>query len=782
MKEPSPYFIRRNLPPAKEEEAILVNDYVAVEEESPRFWEYWRVIRGRQWLILACTFATLLAAALFTFSRTPIYTAQATLLIERKPPLVLKLQDALAESAEQIEYYQTQYEILKSRALAAQIIRDDGLENHSLFGGGQGEEEMKRGFVTALWAGANGWVKDFFSTPAGPMTNDKDPLGVKPEFISAYLSMLEIKPVRGTSLVNVRLSTPDPALSARLANDHPNAYIRYILGLRSRANSEALTFLERKLLELKERVEKSEAALNSYRRDKGIISLDNKENIIVDRLADLNKRLTEAEALRIALEAQLRPIRKGTHDPFSAVINSPVIQSLRRELGRLEAEYAQLSSEFKPGYPRLDKVRIQIEDTRRALMKEIDTEVKGIESAYLAAKVKEEALRAKMEEQKRATLNLKDSAVEYAILAREVDTNRQLYDSVLQRMKEMGVAAQVHNSNVTVVDKADLPLLPSYPKKSLYLLLGLLLGLGGGVGIAFFLEHLDNTFKTPEEAERYLRLPNLGVVPDFLRLNNSTYGYVSKAGSHARPQLPVAESKDSGKEIVLSHHPLSVIAEAYRAFRTSILLSQAGEPPQTILITSATRGEGKTVTVINTAITFTQMGVRVLIIDADLRRSRCHKLLGMENGIGLTELLTGQRGPQEVIKPTATDNLFLLSGGSAPPNPAELLGSRKMHETLTSLREHYDFILIDSSPIMPVSESLLLSTMVDGVLLVVDGAKTPKQVVREARSRLGKARSKILGVMLNRVDARNGGYAYYYRHYYSYYHDDSTEESNEPLV
>jgi capsular exopolysaccharide synthesis family protein len=279
------------------------------------------------------------------------------------------------------------------------------------------------------------------------------------------------------------------------------------------------------------------------------------------------------------------------------------------------------------------------------------------------------------------------------------------------------------------------------------------------------LESLDNTLKTPEELEHYLRLPNLGILPDFV--SSEWQRYAPQKLLALPPQLP--RSLASGKEpgLVVSHHPFSVVKEAFRTLRTAILLSRAGESPKTILFTSGIHGEGKTVTVVNSALAFAEMGVPVLVIDADLRRPDCHRLLMMENGRGLTEVLTGQTSPMEVIRPTGINHLFLLSAGSLPPNPAELVGSKKMQETVASLREQYDYILIDSPPVIQVSDALLLSTIVDGVVLVVSSQETPKYVVREARSRLSYARAKILGVTLNRVNLRRGDYAYYYGSYYA---------------
>jgi polysaccharide biosynthesis transport protein len=336
---------------------------------------------------------------------------------------------------------------------------------------------------------------------------------------------------------------------------------------------------------------------------------------------------------------------------------------------------------------------------------------------------------------------------------------------VLQRMKEIGVAAEPRTSNVSLVEKATPPRTPSQPKRKKTLLMSALMGLIGGVALALFFEYLDNTLKTPKDVERYLRLPNLGIVPDLSSLNGRRY--TPRRLPYTPPQLPNSLASGEGPILVLYRHRFSVVTEAYRAIRAAILLSRAGESPKTILFTSGLHGEGKTVSVVNTAFVFAQMGVRVLLIDADLRCPSCHSVLKMDRGLGLTEVLTGQRGAEEVIRPTKLNHLSLLSAGSLPPNPAELVGSKKMQETIASLREGYDYILIDSPPVMQVSDAVLLSTMVEGVVLVVSSQQTPKDVAKEACARLNYARAKILGVVLNRVDLRSRDYAYYYSSYTS---------------
>lgn len=824
MNEISPFLIRRTSHP---EEPGAPFTGVA---EAAGLRDYWRVIKKHRWTIAGFLFVAVISAAIFIFATTPLYTAKTTLMIERKDPQVVNIQQVLSESFgipdRDYDYHKSQFEILKSRSLAAQVIKEQGLDKNPAFTGEEiAGEESAGGFtegllahwffaplaelwafttewlngqewaswifqpLAGLWADATAWMNPQKSvdSPSHQATKSEgqdvktdevartevEPTEINPSLIGTYREMLEIEPVKTTRLVRIVFNTPDPELSASMANAHAGAYIRHGLELRTQANQEAQRFLETKLAELKARVEESEEALNNFRRGKGILSLSDKENIVVERLADLNKRLTEAEAERIGLEAQARLIKSRNYDSLPAVINNSLIQGLRGQLVRFEGEYAHLATEFKAGYPRLAQLKSQIDETRSRLKHEVESVVQGINSGYLAAAGKEKELRVQMDKQKAETLALKDAAVEYAILAREVDTNKQLYDSVLGRMKEIGVAAEIRTSNVSIIDGAEVPRQPSWPPKKLILLFAAAFGLMGGLGLAFFFEHLDNTLKSPEEAERYLRLPSLAVVPDFLSLpkaHRNGKQRISRQESILNSKLCVPSKKGA-----LSGPPLSIVTEAYRKLRTSIFLSRPGQPPKTILFTSGTNGEGKTTTVANTAIMFAQSGLRVLVIDADLHRASCHKALRVRNGRGLTDFLAGQEALEKVIKSTSIANLSVLNCGSTPPNPTELIGSKKMHETLVLLRDSYDYILIDSPPVMPVSDAIMLSTMVEGVVLVVRGQETRKHLVKAAVSQLGNGNGKLLGFVLNRVDIRSADYAEYYHDYYSHHYTRETE-------
>jgi capsular exopolysaccharide synthesis family protein len=389
-----------------------------------------------------------------------------------------------------------------------------------------------------------------------------------------------------------------------------------------------------------------------------------------------------------------------------------------------------------------------------------------------------------MNRQRAETLNLNDAAAQYAILQRDVDTNHQLYNAILTRLKDVSISDNVQATNVSVINSAEVPTVPALPKKSRDMALATVIGLAGGIGLAFVLEFLDNTLKNPEEAENYLRLPNLGVVPEFSSINGkSLYGprELSRQlsldhNSHNSPALP------PGKELVTSHGSYSSIGEAYRNIRTALLLSRAGGPPKITLITSAMSREGKTVTAVNTAVMLSQLGANTLLIDADLRRARCHRVLAVDNLLGLTEVLTGARDVREMVRSTEIPNLYFLSAGSVPPNPTELLNSAKMMDTMAQLKEHYEYIVIDSPPVLPVSDSLLLAKMTDGVVIVADGGATPRHQVKAACARLEYARAKILGTILNKIKVNGPDYHYYYYHH-DYYPPtgDSPREDEEPV-
>jgi capsular exopolysaccharide synthesis family protein len=727
-------------------------------QEAPNLLDYWRVVKKHRWKIFACCVAAISGALIYVLSVTPVYTAWAMLLIEPKEQRVVKFEEMLSEPIQpgEDEYYESQFEMLKSRSLAAEVIKNQQLDKHPIFTGAG----RKQNFVQRLFATIRGWcsyaIGLIVASPVGHGGYVPNPYGVASAHIDTYQGMLEVRPVKRSRLVMVGFNTPDPLLAASVANAHAEAYVQQGIKLRGRANQDARRFLESKLAELKQRVEKSEHTLNVFRRGKGIISLDDKENTVVDRLADLNRRLTEAEVARIGLESQAQLIKRRDYDSLPGVINNSLIQNLKGQLVNLEGQYANLAAQYKSGYPPVAKLKAQIDDTRTRLDEQIKAVVEGINSAYMAAAANERMLAVQMKKQKAAALALKDAGVHYAILEREADTNRKLYDSVLERMREIGVTSEIPNANSSILDIAEVPRFPTKPRKKLGVMVAAFVGLLAGLGLAFIFEYLDNTLRTPDEVERYLGLPNLVVVPDYFRLARVP-GLAFSSTKRRMAQLN-GELYLPGKKLQSAGLPLSAtlppgaVPEAYRKLRTAVLLSRPDSPPKTILFTSGTNDEGKTVTTANSAIMFAQMGYEVLVIDADLYRPSCHRALRTKNVLGLTDFLAGQAPMETVIMPTKIPKLHILSRGSAAPNPTELVGSQKMRDSLDSLKGRFDFLLIDSPPVTPVSDAVLLSRVVDGVVFVVRGQKTRKHLVKAAVTQLRNSQAKILGVVLNGVD------------------------------
>ncbi len=463
------------------------------------------------------------------------------------------------------------------------------------------------------------------------------------------------------------------------------------------------------------------------------------------------------------------------------VVSNTLIQNLKVELSRLQGRYANMASQFTPDYPDVAQLHAQLLEVQRREQQEINRVVSSIKSKYQSALDRESQIRNELESEKIHVMSLNDASLHDAVLSREVETNRTLYRSVLERIKVLGLSSESQVTNVSVVDPASVPTQPSSPKKRLSLVLSGFLALMIGIGVAFVLEHLDTGLKSADEVQQYLRLPNLATVVRFsgapgwrlggkpliqlakfsTNSNDKYTNAVRRLASGPDPdECPVANHDENG--IVPPASLFAAAGEAYRAIRTSLMLSRPASPPKSIVFTSAILGEGKTVTVTNTAIAFAGMVDHILLIDADLRRPRCHKLLNREPNPGLTEVLTGHCELKDAIQPTAVKGLFLLSAGANPPNPSELLGSRKMREVLAALESAYSHVLIDSPPILPVSDTVVLSTMVEGVVVVVD-AETAKKLVREACYRIFRISAKMLGVVLNNVKAEEQ------RYYASYY-------------
>ncbi len=670
------------------------------------------------------------------------------------------------------EYFQTQLVILNSRSLAARVITDLRLEKNAVFTstplvGSNGVKRLRAWLLTPIrfLLSIPSWFRreNPKATSASTGSQQQPGLGVDPALIDRYTGFLDVQLVKGTRLVELEATTPDPQLSKQMADEHGAAFIRMNRETRFNLTREAMVFLDSKNGELKDKLEKSELALNNFRQQYGVVSLDKGENVFVDRLTELNRQLTLARAQRIETESLHKMVEDKNAQYLSQVINNTAIVQLKASLANLEAEQARVSTTFKPNHPRFLELTQQIAEARRALNNEIGNIVQGIGSNFRAARAREQALQAEVNKQQQVALNMKQIGVQYAVLQEEVNVNRTLYESVLKRLSETAVSNDVAVSNIQIVEKGEMPLGPSSPQKEFNLLFAGALGIFLGVGLAFCLEYFDSRVSTPEMVWRVTAKPTLGAVPHTTSLSHFHGGRrPPRVSSRHLPMLDwLRTSSTPNKGLLLSEQPAPIIADSFRTIRTALFFSQAAKPPQVILITSASPGEGKTVTTLNLAIALAQGGKSVLVIDADLRRGRCHRAFGLPNHRGLTDVLTGNLAVEESAWPTAVSGLSLLPRGPVPPYPPDLLGSEKMREVLETLRRSFDLIVIDSPPVTAMADAAVLSALCDGVILVVNGQSTPAGLARQAMERLAVVQARILGVVLNGVDIRNPEYSYY---------------------
>lgn len=695
---------------------------------------YFRIIRRHIYLMALIFGVTLLLGAVRLARAPRIYSAEATLLVTAPEPAETVANSALeeGETVADPDYYKTQCDILKSRSLAARVVA-----------------------LLGLYGAGNQSRSDSRPTSAGDSARLR-------HAVDAYLGGLTIKPLNEASLIGVEYGSPDPVLAARVANAHAAMFIKQRLELLRQREEDVASLLELKLVDLKKRLEASELALNNYRRDQGIIpglmSLDGKNAIVIDRLTQLSNQLTAAQVKRIGLESQVELIRTGQYSSLPPVAADPVIQGLERELDDLHAEDRTLSSRFTPDYPAVVALHAKMRGLQAQLNVEITREVNSIELAYDEALKDENQLQAEVGRQRALTIALNNAGVKYAMLQREVDANRELYEGVLKGMKDARLAADSEASNVAIVDRAEVPEVPSEPRGQRIIGLSIILGLAGGVGAALLLDYLRDPLDEPEDVARLFQLPTLAVIPRLPRHK----GNIAIAYSSRRSEASV--ERTPGDRLRNSKHAVYGSAdEAYRHLRASLLAAQHRNN-YVALLTSALPSEGKTQTAVNTSIMLALSGRRALLIDADLRRPRCHEYLGLENNEGLACLLSEQRLPETLIQPTRTKDLYFLSSGHVAFNPSELLGSRGLVATLETLRLMFEFIVIDSCPIIPVSDALAMAPLADGVVLVVDANNTPKQMIRSACSRLAHARANIIGIVLNKTISDTG---YYYRYYYA---------------
>ena len=683
-----------------------------------------------------------------SFKMKPVYQATARVEVDRESQNNLQFQDQNGYDAymDSEDYIETQTKILESETLALQTIKSLDLGRYPEFGG--------TGVTSNFAQGADA--------------------SKRPAILGAFLGSLSVKRVPNSNLVEVTFEAQDPQLAAPVANAHLQNYIEQNFRSKYDATTQASTWLSAELEELRLKVEKSEDARIAYQRANQIWQIDDKQNITTQKLDDLSRAVTEAQTSLAEKEALYRMAQSGNVDSLPAARDGGVIQDLLKRKSDLDQQYADAVNQYGPNYPKVQRLAAQQKEVNDDLAGARKMVSQGIEQEYNAARSHVQILQDALDKQKAQTDDLAGKLVQYNILQHDADSNKQLYDGLLQKLKEAGITAGLRSSNIRVVDQALVPTSPVRPQKSRNILLAILVGLVGGIGLAIFREYLDNTVKSPDDIETLTGLPSLAVVPSLPGLNGHR--------DRSSPALPHGSAPASGPSVELLSYmqPKSQISEAFRALRTSLLLSQADHPPQVILVTSAMPREGKTTAAVNLAVTLAQLGDRTLLMDSDLRKPGVRRALNLTGGkeSGLSSYLAGVSTLDEVIAPhPAINNLSALTTGPVPPSPADLLSSHRMREAITELRRRFKFIVIDSPPVMAATDAVILSALTDGVLLVVRSGQTPKEAFTRTRDLLSAVRCRLLGVVLNAVDSSAPDYYYSYRYYpYAYGYGYGEEE------
>ena len=771
--------------------------------------DYWRSVRKHLWLVIGTTALITMLAAIYMARKPDLYEAEARVQVdlENSDPSVggtAKTGSIVVNTRGFVDpaYFNTQLQILNSPGLLRRVVKTLDLEHNKAFlnpnAAQSGSTWQKMVRMVGLGKDKKGAEKDDASaevplaSTVAPATSREDLVEAKKlaPYVETLQKGLKVEPVKetrlqvkDTRLIDVSFVHQDPQIAAKIVNAIADVFALSNLERKTETNTTTGDFLQKRIAELQSQIRGGEERLINYAKSNQILSLDASQNTVVDRLAGLNRQLLEAENERKLAEAAYRAaLSPGAAEALSEDTTKQVSE-MEVKLAELRSKRAELLVENTEEWPEVKEVtqqiaalEKQIKDTRGRATSVVKT---NLETRYRQALQREQSLRTAFNQQRGETLTQNEAAINYRIIQQEIETNKNLLEGLLQRSKENDVVLAARPNNIHVIDYALAPDVPVAPKRLRGVAIAFMLSLVFGVGLALFLEYLDDTVRNTDDVEKRLQLPALAMIP--------TSATVMRR--RLLPGVTALQPRHNGNghgnsELLLNADARSPLAEAYRQLRTSVLLSTAGHAPKTILVTSSVPSEGKTTTAVNLAISLAQTGASVLVIDADMRRPRLHSIFELnKRSSGLSTILSSQMSEQEVfalIERHEPSGLCLLRSGSIPPNPAELIGSDQMRRLITILQSAFTHIVIDSPPIASFTDGVLLASMVDGVLLVVHDCKSSRTIVRRSRQLLQEVGAKILGVVVNNVDVRSHDYYYYQRYYQQAYY--STTAENEPYA
>jgi capsular exopolysaccharide synthesis family protein len=721
----------------------------------------WRLIVKHKWMLVSMAAVGLLAALLLSFVRTPLYLATATVQVDKRAARVVQFNQEADTSADLDDRtgLGTQLELLKSRVLAERVIDELRLDRQGSLpqplpaanGQQEGNDEAEHADGTpadAGWMAAAGnmvgKIKQSWDKVRQPATDSTERLN-REQVIRAFTDTVKVELVRNTRMIKVNAENASPQLAARIANAVTQTFIALNLERRLESSSYAKTFLETQLGLTKARLEESERKLNQFARERGILTLDEKTNVINQTYTEFSAALAKVEQERIKAESEYEAVRK-TPDTARQVLDSKTIQDYKAQRSKLDAEYEQSAKIYKDDFPKMQQLRAQINDLDAKIQTEVSSILASVGNYLQMTKRQEGLLRSRLEDTRRQIVQGQDQSVDYNLLKREVDTNRELYNGLLQQVKEVGVAGGVETNNIQVVDKAEVPLFPYKPKIALNAAIGLLAGLVLGLGLVFLMESLDDSIKFADEVEKTLMVPLLGVIPK-----------VKQKGDLTNSMAMLAQ-----------HDPRGHFAEAYRSVRTALQFSTSEGAPRRLVVTSTAKNEGKSTTALALAINFAQLGLKTVLIDSDMRNPTIHKYMALGNLKGLSSFLSGHSTAAELPQPTEIPNLQIITAGPIPPSPVDLLTGPKLGELMDLLQaDGAQFLILDGPPVLGLADAVVLGNQVPSVLYVAQASQTRKSHIKDAFRRLRMAGIVPRGVVLTKTTAQNTAY-YTYDNYYGY--------------
>jgi len=736
------------------------SDYYSEMSHGRNLREYLHILLKRKWWIIGTFLSIFLLVAIYTFIRTPIFRTTATLQITQdNPGSQVSVDDKLSKltGSDSLEkFQQTQYKILQSQSLAQRVINALNLKDHADF------KSIRE--------------KD----------PDKSETEIENLMIERFLKKLEVTPVRNSFLAEVSFQSPDKAMAQKVVNAVADEYMYLSIDRRNESFALVRKWLDKQLQEMAAKVQEAQKKLYKFGQQTDIYTLEDKDNVVVQKFIDLSSLLTRAQAEKMAKEAQFKQIKeKGPNAPL--IVNHPLVAALRQQLVAQQAKVSALQKVYRGEHPDLLAERANLAELQGRLQAEVHRLQESVKADYEAANRTENLLSESFTDQKGQMAKLQDNLTDFQILKRDAQTNEQLYQALLARVKEANIAGTMVPSNVAVIDPGRLPDKPFKPKTLRDLALAAILGLTLGIGLAFLLEHLDDSIQSVDDLERACNLPSLGVVP--LLSSNGKMSLSRGKRTTAlgiRRYLPHIQRsgqddvKAGDMDLVVYKQPQSMVSEAIRHVYSSIMLSTSGRPPGAIMVTSPNPGDGKTSLVSNLASSYALNERQVVLVDCDLRKPRLHKIFQLDSQPGLSNYLTGSATLEEILRPTIIPNLKIITAGARPPNPTNLLNSETFKELLGQLRRQYHHIIIDTPPVLGFADARFVSALVDGVLLITRHNITHKRAGRLANQLLTPA--PLLGAVLNCVGYYGhpyGGYYYHYHYkYYSkYYGDQHTDNS-----